>query len=222
MTGSVVLAAKAPARWAAMPAAHRMTPKPLAFAFRANSAASAGVRCADRMCASNGMSSALSWAQAPFTTGQSLSEPMITATLRIIFPSLSFSLSRLRANKKGCDAATPRPFDPTVCAEHARMRLHGCPGIQSHTDGEWFQAAVPAFRIPPNSLRGFPVPSSGTVRSAPHRPSDTYSLRQKIRFAKGVWANSPLCSLAPKNFQKFCAVSTLIFFLSMTYLWNIF
>ena len=116
----------------------------------------------------------------------------------------------------------PRPFDPTVCAEHARMRLHGCPGIQSHTDGEWFQAAVPAFRIPPNSLRGFPVPSSGTVRSAPHRPSDTYSLRQKIRFAKGVWANSPLCSLAPKNFQKFCAVSTLIFFLSMTYLWNIF
>lgn len=90
ITGSVVLAAKAPARWAAMPAAHRMTPKPLAFALLANAAASAGVRCADRMCASKGMSSALSWAQAPLTTGQSLSEPMITATLRTIIQTLSF------------------------------------------------------------------------------------------------------------------------------------
>ena len=84
ITGRVVLAAKAPARCAAMPAAHRITPKPLARALLANSAASAGVRCAERMCASKGMSSAFSWAHAPFTTGQSLSEPMITATLRTI------------------------------------------------------------------------------------------------------------------------------------------
>ena len=100
MTGRVVFAAKAPARWAAMPAAQRMTPKPLALAFFANSAASAGVRWADRMCASKGMSSALSWAQAPFTTGQSLSEPIITATLRIICIQPLFLYLPRRKTKK--------------------------------------------------------------------------------------------------------------------------
>ena len=59
------------------------------------------------MCASKGMSSALSWAHAPFTTGQSLSEPMITATLRIISPDLSFSNP---TNKKGCGTPAPRPL----------------------------------------------------------------------------------------------------------------
>ena len=52
MTGRVVLAAKAPARWAAMPAAQISTPKPLARADAANSAAWAGVRWALRMWAS--------------------------------------------------------------------------------------------------------------------------------------------------------------------------
>ena len=52
MTGRVELPAKAPARWAAMPAAQMSTPKPLARALRANSAAAAGVRWAESMCAS--------------------------------------------------------------------------------------------------------------------------------------------------------------------------
>ena len=54
------------------------------------------------------------------------------------------------------------------------------------------------------------------------RPCATYSLRQNNGFAKGVAANSPLCFHAPKNFQKFCAVSPSFFFLSMTYGLSIF
>ena len=46
MTGRVEFPAKAPARWAAMPAAQMSTPKPLALAFLAKSAAAAGVRWA--------------------------------------------------------------------------------------------------------------------------------------------------------------------------------
>ena len=47
MTGRVVLAAMAPARWAAIPAAAMMQPKLLARAFRAKSRASTGVRWAE-------------------------------------------------------------------------------------------------------------------------------------------------------------------------------
>ena len=47
MTGSVVAAARAPARWAAIPAAAMMTPKPLALALRAKALASSGVRWAE-------------------------------------------------------------------------------------------------------------------------------------------------------------------------------
>ena len=54
------------------------------------------------------------------------------------------------------------------------------------------------------------------------RPCATYSLRQNNGFAKGVAANSPLCFHAPKNFQKFCAVSPSFFFLSTTYGLSIF
>ena len=61
----------------------------------------------DALLATVQMPSALSCAQAPFTTGQSLSEPMITATLRIITKSLSFSYP---ANKKGCGTPVPRPL----------------------------------------------------------------------------------------------------------------
>ena len=203
-----------------MPAAHRTTPKPLAFALLANSAASAGVRCADRMCASKGISSALSWAHAPFTTGQSLSEPMITATLRIIFRA-SLSLFPASANKKGCDAPTPRPSELAASATSSHTKLHGFPELPSRTGGDRFRAAFPAFRTPPKFSWDQLFHPLRQRLSRGRRPSDRYSLRQKSGFAKGVWAISPLCSLAPKNFQKFCAVSTLIFFLSMTYLLNV-
>ena len=79
-TGSVVLAAKAPARWAAIPAAHRMTPYPLARADFAKAAAASGVRWAERMWASYGTPNSFSTVQADLTTGQSLSEPMMIAT----------------------------------------------------------------------------------------------------------------------------------------------
>ena len=52
MTGRVEFPAKAPAKWAAMPAAQISTPKPFFRASRANSAAAAGVRWALRMWAS--------------------------------------------------------------------------------------------------------------------------------------------------------------------------
>ena len=49
ITGIVVLAAKAPARCAALPAAAIITPKPFARAFTAKSLACTGVRCAEKM-----------------------------------------------------------------------------------------------------------------------------------------------------------------------------
>ena len=48
---------------------------------------------------------------------------------------------------------------------------------------------------------------------APHRPRTTYSLRQKDRFAKGVRANSPLCSHAAKKLSKvLCSFDTVFLF----------
>jgi hypothetical protein len=59
--------------------------------------------------------------------------------------------------------------------------------------------------------------SGGKRVHALFRPPSDYSIRQKNAFAKSVRTNFPLCSLLSKNFQKFCAVSTLFFFLSTTY-----
>ncbi|EEU97055.1 hypothetical protein FAEPRAA2165_01354 [Faecalibacterium duncaniae] len=79
----------------------------------------------------------------------------------------------------------------------------------------------------PDSIFIFEVPlllcafSGGTRHPPGYRPCTTYSLRQKFHFAKALGAISPLCSPASKNFQKFCAVSTPYFFLSMTFLENI-
>ena len=47
ITGSVVFAASAPARCAALPAAAMMAPKPFSWAVRENSAACTGVRWAE-------------------------------------------------------------------------------------------------------------------------------------------------------------------------------
>ena len=47
MTGSVVLAAMAPARCAALPAAAMITPKPFSRAEAENACASSGVLCAE-------------------------------------------------------------------------------------------------------------------------------------------------------------------------------
>ena len=47
ITGRVVPAAMAPARWAAIPAAAMITPKPFSFAVVLNSLASTGVRWAE-------------------------------------------------------------------------------------------------------------------------------------------------------------------------------
>ena len=57
--GSTVFAAIAPARWAALPAAAIITPKPLLSAFLAKSAAIPGVLCADVIRASKGTDSSL-------------------------------------------------------------------------------------------------------------------------------------------------------------------
>ena len=87
-TGNSVFAARAPARGAALPAAAMITPKPFSAAPCAKAAASAGVRCAEMTRASTGMSRDLSALSASFTTGRSLSLPMMTATFfnTIILP----------------------------------------------------------------------------------------------------------------------------------------
>ena len=80
MTGSVVLAAMAPAKWAAMPAAATITPKPFSRALRAKSRAWSGVRWAEKTWASKGTSKALRVSTAFWATGRSLSLPMTMAT----------------------------------------------------------------------------------------------------------------------------------------------
>ena len=80
ITGSVVWAARTPARWAALPAAAMMTPKPASLAPAEKAAAASGVLWADMTWASTGMPSLLRVKMAPFTTGRSLSLPMMTAT----------------------------------------------------------------------------------------------------------------------------------------------
>ncbi len=86
MTGSVVLAAMAPARCAALPAAAMMAPKPSARAFSAKARASSGVRCAESTRTQNGTPSALSVSAQGRMTFRSLSLPMTTATLRKVIP----------------------------------------------------------------------------------------------------------------------------------------
>ena len=79
MTGRVVPAAMAPARWAALPAAAMMAPKPFSRAERAKAAASAGVRWAESTRTSQGTPN---WSRvriAPSRTGRSLSLPMMMA-----------------------------------------------------------------------------------------------------------------------------------------------
>ena len=81
------------------------------------------VRWAERMCASKGMSSAFSWAQAPFTTGQSLSEPMITATFRIISEPLFLRLQNKKKLWYTCTTAFISAYAlPALCT-----KLHDAP-----------------------------------------------------------------------------------------------
>ena len=79
------------------------------------------------------------------------------------------------------------------------------------------QQLIPHSAPPPQtSLSTLFFPAEKRV-CLPFRPPSRYSIRQKNAFAKSVRTNFPLCSLLSKNFQKFCAVSTLFFFLSTTY-----
>ena len=83
ITGSVVLAAIAPARWAARPAPAIITPTPRSLAARAYSLASSGVRCADMTLTSNGTPnlSRISMAGSIFAASEPL--PITTATFSI-------------------------------------------------------------------------------------------------------------------------------------------
>ena len=107
-TGSTVFAAMLPARWAAIPAAAMITPKPFSAARFANSAAAAGVRWALITRTSNGISQLLSCAAAAFTVGQSLSEPMMMATFLVF--SINPSPLCVPEKKKGRGAVTPWPY----------------------------------------------------------------------------------------------------------------
>ena len=87
VNGSVVFAAMAPARCAAIPAAQIIAPKPFSLAFSANRAAASGVRWADIICVSTGTPRSPSVSTAFETTGRSLSLPIITATFFILLSS---------------------------------------------------------------------------------------------------------------------------------------
>ena len=93
MTGSTVLAAAAPARWAALPAAAMIAPKPLSSASRQNFAQASGVRCAERTRTSKPISRLRRRSMAFCITPRSLSLPMRMATLLMSeFPPNPFSM----------------------------------------------------------------------------------------------------------------------------------
>ena len=89
MTGKSVFAAMAPARCAALPAAAMIAPKPSACAERANAAHASGVRCADRIRTSTGISSDLSFSTAFLIVPRSLSLPITIATFFIETPPIA-------------------------------------------------------------------------------------------------------------------------------------
>jgi len=88
MTGSTVLAAIAPARCAAMPAAATIAPKPFSAAPCVNARASSGVRCAEYTCTSKGTENSRNTSNAFSTTGKSLSLPITTATFFMLYTPL--------------------------------------------------------------------------------------------------------------------------------------
>ena len=85
-----------------------------------------------------------------------------------------------------CSECDPIPCDPAPAASLKFPSAVSCASV--------FQAAMQA-------------------RFLGHRPCTRYSLRQKNRFAKSVWANSPLCSHAVKKLSKvLCSFAILFLF----------
>ena len=80
MTGSGVIEATMPGRWAAPPAPAMTILMPRRWAEEANSIRRCGVRCAETMVTSTGMSKDSRNSAAARMTGRSLSEPMMTLT----------------------------------------------------------------------------------------------------------------------------------------------
>lgn len=85
MTGTGVIAAITPGRWAAMPAPAMMTSMPLPWAFLAKDSTSAGVRWAERALISKGMQKSLRTFAAFSMTGRSEVLPMIILTFGFMF-----------------------------------------------------------------------------------------------------------------------------------------
>ena len=84
ITGSVVWPAITPARCAALPAAAMIASKPFSRAFAAKAATVSGVLCALATCTSTSISNPLSTSTQPLRDGQSLFEPIISATFGIM------------------------------------------------------------------------------------------------------------------------------------------
>ena len=79
-TGTMVLAAIMPGRWAAPPAPAMIARRPRARALSAYANISSGMRCADTTCASYGTPNSLRMATACCITSQSDDEPITTPT----------------------------------------------------------------------------------------------------------------------------------------------
>mmetsp|Transcript_28814 Transcript_28814/g.85272 ORF Transcript_28814/g.85272 Transcript_28814/m.85272 type:complete len:220 (-) Transcript_28814:1395-2054(-) len=81
ITGSAVIAATMPGRWAAPPAPAMMALSPRAAAVLAYSIIRSGVRCADTTVSSSGTPNSSSTAAAAFMVARSESDPMMMPTL---------------------------------------------------------------------------------------------------------------------------------------------
>src|SRR6266540_5208363 len=116
-TGSSVLAAATPARWAAPPAPAMMTSRPRPSAPATYSSTRSGVRCADMIRASCGMASASSVSAAWLMVSQSDLEPMMIPT--------SGAMARY------CSRASGRERDPLDHAAHGGLQ-HQLPALVGH------------------------------------------------------------------------------------------
>src|SRR5699024_5273612 len=151
-------------------------------------AATAGVRWAARMWASKGMSRAFSWAQAPLTTGQSLSEPMITATSRIILKSTTLKTRSCKAKQKRLRCGYTTALKKLHCEQDGTANDSG------------------STRQPPAVLCGARCARQTLVSKAHIRPPVlcfrlvlyVYSVRQSTAFANRLYTTSPFSLSCPE------------------------
>mmetsp|Transcript_472 Transcript_472/g.1777 ORF Transcript_472/g.1777 Transcript_472/m.1777 type:complete len:293 (+) Transcript_472:191-1069(+) len=182
MTGSGVMAATMPGRWAAPPAAAMMTRRPRARAWRAYCIILSGVRCALTMLTSKGTPKLRSTSAAALMVGRSESLPMMTPTRG---PGPPIAALAAPPAAPPAPAAAPGSGSPSTASARAAASMGDDPVTvtwptlrPSRTPALPYQwSAAPGVDSPrasgpqvaSRSASPDPVPSAFTITAAPTR-----------------------------------------------------